>query len=160
MSGVGGMRGALLLLICLAASVSTTAAGAVSADTERAATRGAPDRPVPSARQGKLTPGLGRPGEARVAQSATSGAMTAAHAALRQRMLGQVRRPATAAVAPARSAAKSRPLIKAGPMAAGIRGGAYRAVPGHGVLGGPTITRSTPRVLSAKVQSGVPRRPL
>jgi hypothetical protein len=133
------MRRALMLLISLAVFGSTAALGAVPADAARDAARSAHDRNVQSARRGQPEPGT----------------TSQAHAALRERMLGLMHRPATVAAVPARRAATVRSAIHTGLGTGGTRPVGYRAVPGHGALGGPTLTRS-----SAKVRSGVPRRPL
>jgi hypothetical protein len=155
MSGVRAMRRALMLLLSLAAFRSGAALGAVSADVSPDAARSAPDRNVQSFRQGQPEPGLRRPGVAGGPRSTTSTAIFPAHAALRQRMLGLVHRPDSVAAVSARRAANVRPMIHTGLGTGGSRQGGNRAVPVHGALGGPTITRS-----AAKVLSGVQRRPL
>jgi hypothetical protein len=137
MSEVGAMRGALLLLMSVAAFASTAAAGAVSADSSREAARTAPARNVPS-------PGQGRP----------IAALGEAHAALRQRMLGQIHRPTIAASVPIRNAANIRSVIQTRTGMGGGRQAAYRPLPGHGALGGPTIIRS-----AVKGVSGARQRP-
>jgi hypothetical protein len=148
------MRGALILSISLAVFVSSAAVGAVSADAAREAARGAPARNGPSPRQGQAPAAQRRPGGAGGPLSAKSGATSQAHAALRQRMLGQIQRPATAASAPIRSAANVRPVTRLGPGVGGGRPGTYRPLPGHGALGGPTTIRP-----AAKGVSGVRQRP-
>src|ERR1700728_3932533 len=96
MSQIAARRGPLLLLISLAALISTAAIGAVREDTAGAMARRAPERNVPSRRRG---PPVTTP---------------QAHAALRQRMVGSVHRPAGAVTVPARGAAKARPVIGSG----------------------------------------------
>src|ERR1700735_5688742 len=145
---VGAMRGALLLLISVAALASTAAAGAVSADTSREAARMAPARNVPSPGQGRPMAALRRAGEAGGPRSPKSSATSQAHAALRQRMLGQINRPAIAASVPIRSAAKMRSVSQSRPGMGGGRPSAYRPLPGHGALGGPTIMRSAVKGVS------------
>jgi hypothetical protein len=137
MSEAGAMRGALLLLISVAAFASSAAAGEVGADTSREAARTAPTRNVPS-------PGHGQP----------IAALREAHAALRQRMLGQIHRPAIGASVPIRSAANIRSVIQTRPSMGGGRQAAFRPLPGQGALGGPTIMRS-----AVKGVSGVRQRP-
>jgi hypothetical protein len=148
------MRVALILSISLAALVSSAALGAVRADTAREAVGRAPARNMQSPRQGQPTAALRGPGGTGGSQSAKSGATSQAHAALRQRMLGQIHRPAIAAPVPGRTAANVRSMGRSGFGAGGSRQAVYHSLPGHGALGGPTITRST-----AKGLSGVRQRP-
>jgi hypothetical protein len=149
------MRRVLILVISLVAFGLTAAPGAASAEPAHETARSAPDSDVDAVRQGQREPNLRHPRGAGGPQSVTSSATSQAHAALRQRMLGLIQRPATAAAGPARSPANLRSVIRIAPNARGSRPGAYRQMPAHGALGGPTITRS-----AAKVLSGVQRRPL
>jgi hypothetical protein len=146
------MRGALILSISLAALVSSAAGAAIYADTAREAPRSAPARNMQLPRQGQPIAAMRRPGGAGGPQSTQAMATSPAHAALRQRMLGQIHRPAIAISAPIRNTANIRSVSRTGP--GGSRQPTYHPLPGHGALGGPRITRS-----ATKGVSGVRQRP-